>query len=37
MKFVTDIAVAALVAGFMFTAGEDLWYVLTGLVGLCRG
>jgi hypothetical protein len=25
------------VAGFGFTLGEDFYYALTGLVGICRG
>lgn len=23
--------------GFAFTLGEDMYYALTGLVGICRG
>lgn len=35
--YIAGCSFIAVVAGFGFTLGEDLYYALTGLVGICRG
>lgn len=37
MKTVIQLAAVAFAAGVTFTAGQDVWWAVTGLVGMCRG
>jgi hypothetical protein len=37
MNKLFDWLVIGFCVGLSYTAGEDLYYALTGLVGICRG